>query len=141
EAPLMLLKLAKEEGVRKVQMMSSMASQEFDPRQHDSDEHIDIRRRLQQNASPSMISMPDRQYGMQQAALESTANYYSHYRDLDVNVPRLAGVLNAHLPWPSDGTTEELDKLIVAAAIQKVYGDEWEEKPREVILERDGEHG
>lgn len=134
-APLKLLEIAKEEGVRKVQMMSSMASQEFDERMHDSDAVKTAKKALRENASNSLHAVPDGLYGLQKSALEMSAQMYALHYDLDVSMPRLAGVLNAHTPWPSNGTTEELDKLIVAAAAHEVYGDRWEGKMRTLIGE------
>ncbi|MFW0777026.1 MAG: NAD-dependent epimerase/dehydratase family protein [Rickettsiales bacterium] len=140
-APNSILRVARDEGVRKVQMMSSMAVQEFDPRQHDSEEVRKAKKILQQNAPSSVLSVPTSQYGLSKASIEMSAREFSFHYDQDVCVPRLAGVLNAHTPWPSNGTTEELDKLIVAAAMQKVYGDKWQAKMREAIIKRDEEDG
>jgi len=128
--PLTLMNICKEEGVRKLQMMSSMAAQEFDNRRDDTPEMREIRKTLQNSASTSIVSVPDGSYGLSKLAQETAARMFSLMPDteLDISIPRLAGVLNAHTPWPSNGTTEELDKLIVAAAMQEVYPENWQEK-------------
>lgn len=111
-----------------MQIMSSMASQEFDERPYESDQVKAARAKLQGHASNRIHFKPLGRYGMQKTIIEQMADYYALHHQLDVNVPRLAGVLNAHTPWPSNGTTEELDKLVVAAALHEVYPEDWEQK-------------
>jgi nucleoside-diphosphate-sugar epimerase len=123
-AAIHLMKSAQECGVRKVQIMSSMAAQEFDAKPGDSAEVVAIKKTLQKQAATSLLARPDSRYGLQKLGMEIVAELYSRHYGLDVSVPRLAGVTNCHLPWPSDGTTEELDKLVVACAEHAVYGEQ-----------------
>lgn len=131
-APLQIMEVCHQQGVRKLMMMSSMAAQEFKPRADDTDDIKKMRELLQKQASTSLISVPSGDYGLAKLAMEMHAQIYNKL-GLDVYIPRLAGVLNAHTPWPSNGTTEELDKLVVAAAVHEVYGDKWQEKLGELI--------
>jgi nucleoside-diphosphate-sugar epimerase len=126
-APLQLMEICHKEGVKRVMMMSSMAAQEFSPHPDDTDEIKKMRAALQEEASTSLVSIPKGSYGRAKLAMELQASLY-HDLGLGVVIPRLAGVLNAHTPWPSNGTTEELDKLVVAAAIHKVYGEKWQDE-------------
>lgn len=123
--------------LRKVQVMSSMASQEFMPEPDDGADVVAAKQTLQSNSSTKARFPAKSKYGRQKGSIEMDADYFVSQRGLDISVPCLAGVLNAHTPWPSDGTTEELDKMIVAAALHKVYGDEWEAKLRELIIAQD----
>jgi hypothetical protein len=127
--------------IRKLQIMSSMASQEFGPEPGDSDAVISGKKSLQESSSTQARFPAQSQYGQQKSCIETDAVYYSSKRGLDINIPCLAGVLNAHTPWPSNGTTEELDKMVVAAALHKVYGEQWEAKLRELIIAQDKENG
>ena len=124
EAPLNMIMHAQDWGVRKLQIMSSIAAHESSADPYDSDATKAARKHSGDNASPGLTSAPRASYGQAKRAIETLADYYSTQCGLDVQAPRLAGVLNCHLPWPSDGTTEELDKMIVAAAYKKVYGDD-----------------
>jgi len=127
--------------IRKVQIMSSMASQEFGAQPGDSAQEIAAKQALQGNSSTKTLSKAKSRYGQQKGAIEELARYYVAQRKLDISIPCLAGVLNAHTPWPSNGTTEELDKMVVAAALHKVYSEEWEIKLRQLIIEQDKENG
>lgn len=133
--PLTLMKTSKDMGVRSLMMMSSMAAQEHDPRYLDTEEVKEMRDKLHGDASTTLISVPNSAYGLSKLAMEANARQFNNMKDSQLNVviPRLAGVLNAHTPWPSNGTTEELDKLVVAAAVHKVYGDQWEAKMQELL--------
>jgi hypothetical protein len=135
EAPLQLLSIARNPkmGIRTVMMMSSMALQEFDNREHDTQEEIAMVRQLQKNASPSIIRRGLGTYALQKGILEDASILQVLTFNKNTLIPRLAGDLNCHTPWPSDGTTEELDKMIVACAMQKAYPKDWEDKLRPLI--------
>lgn len=138
-APMHLFEIAKKSGVEKLQMMSSMASQEFGESAFDSRAVARIKKELQRSAGNRLHAIPIGQYAQQKTIIERLGDYYSSYQDIDVSIPRLAGVLNCHLDWPSNGTTEELDKLVIAAAVHAVYGAKWEKEMRRRIGRRDQE--
>jgi nucleoside-diphosphate-sugar epimerase len=139
--PKQMMEMCHQLGIRKLQIMSSMASQEFGPEPDDSPDIVSAKERLQQNSSTKARFPAKGKYGRQKSSIEVDADYYASQMGMDVSIPCLAGVLNAHTPWPSNGTTEELDKMVVAAALHKVYGAQWEAKLREFIIQRDGDDG
>ena len=135
EAPLQLLSIARNPkiGIRTVMMMSSMAIQEFDERELDTPEEIAIMKQLQKDSFPNIIRRGLGTYALQKGILEDASILQVLTFNKNTLIPRLAGDLNCHTPWPSDGTTEELDKMIVACAMQKAYPKDWEDRLRALI--------
>lgn len=116
-----------------VMMMSSMAIQEFDQRRFDSQQEKEAMKLLKANASPTLVRKGLGAYAIHKSILEDEARLQSLVFNKNVVIPRLAGVLNCHVPFPSDGTTEAADRAIVVAAMQEVYPEDWEQRVRKLI--------
>ncbi len=132
-APRDIMEIASEGGVRKVMTMSSIAAQEFDKRLYESEEAQEARTELQKKAPTGAHFAARASYGQSKTAIEADSRYYTAHRGIQAHAPRLAGVLTCHHKDFADGTTEELDGLIIAAAVQEVYKDKWQEKMRKIL--------
>ena len=136
-----LFQIARELDLKAVMVPSSIAIQEFDERIDDSKMVKRVLGMLKKTASTRIIARAQGAYGLAKEALEVEACMHVGIFEKNAMIPRLAGVLNCHTPWPSDGTTEELDKMIVAAAMQEAYPHDWEQKLRKELEAKDAEQG
>ncbi len=138
-APRSVMDIARQEGVRKVMTMSSIAAQEFDEELFEPDKVTRVKKRLHHSAPTHVHSPAKSSYGQAKTAIEADSRYYTQNHRIQAFAPRLAGVLNCHYPNLANGTTEELDSLVIAAAVQAVYKDKWEDKMHEILARHHGE--
>lgn len=141
--PLTLIEVAQKTGVRRLMGMSSIATEEFDRRRFDTDSATASKHALQAD-SPADIRVAARgSYGEAKGVWETAACYYTDHsatfgNPIQVFSPRLGGVLTAHHKAFANGTTEEVDGLVIAAAVHAVYKDDpnpkrWQEKLCEIL--------
>jgi nucleoside-diphosphate-sugar epimerase len=119
-APINLFQLMNELGIDGSHP-SSIAAVETHARAYDPPEVVQLREGIRALSSPTITSYPDGSYGEGKLTAESIAGYLTRHGDIQIDTTRYSGILTVK-PWPSDGTTEELDKLICAAAYHAVYG-------------------
>ncbi len=112
DAPKDIMRIADEEGVRKVFTPSSIAV--MGKSSTNGGNVAPLEAATYPNRSP---------YGDAKRALEADSQYYSNNNGLQALCLRYGGVLACKEP-PSDGTTEEIDRMVVAAAEFKAKNGE-----------------
>ncbi len=108
QMPIELIDIGKEFGVRRIFTPSSIAACTRDERTH--------------AAVDDATQQPSGVYGQNKVRLEQAYLAASKQGGILAQSLRYAGVLTTKIP-PSDGTTEELDRMIVAMAEYKVLKD------------------
>ncbi len=109
----------------KVMVMSSIARNEFRPELAEDEAISDLIGGSKDSYPDNITYNAQSLYGATKDAMVVIARMLSKHFGLQVVVSELSGVLATKTPWPSDGTTEEVDKLIVACAAYAVFGDKW----------------
>lgn len=109
DMPIALIDIAKETGVRRIFTPSSIAAVNID----DVNKYAPV---------VGVKQEPSGEYGKNKVGIEKAYLKATQEGGVIAQSLRLAGVLTTRIP-PSDGTTEELDKLIVAMAEYKVLND------------------